>query len=502
MSDRAGRILVVDDEPGMREGCRRILVSEGHRVTVAESGEQALGMSEKGAFDAALLDLKMPGMSGLELLARLRELDPDCVYVMVTAYATLETAVQATRGGAYDYIAKPFTPEELLSVVDKALALHWLRAEAAELRQAAERNLLLVATEQSRTRTIIQSMADGVMVTNREKMLVLYNPALLRLLGIKGKAPELGEPPAPELFPADLLAMMEEAYSEGQATMVARELRGGPPNLAANIAIIRDEAREPLGLVTVIRDITEVKGLQQRMGDFVQMVAHELRSPLGAIAQYLDVILTGVTAGSPEKERQILARCRERTGALSQLVKDLLDFSRIGHLNKVERTLAPLALEEVLQETVSFAAGPAAAKRVQVTLELLEGLPAIEADREEMRRLFTNLVDNAIKYNREGGAVRVAVGARLAGQQTDGFVAVEVSDTGIGIPRGAIERLGEAFYRVRTADTLQITGTGLGLSICKQIIEAHNGHLEIESEEGKGSTFRVLLPRSGAGAVK
>jgi signal transduction histidine kinase len=139
---------------------------------------------------------------------------------------------------------------------------------------------------------------------------------------------------------------------------------------------------------------------------------------------------------------------------------------------------------------------------VQVTLELLEGVPAIEADREEMRRLFTNLVDNAIKYNREGGAVRVAVGARLAGQQTDGFVAVEVSDTGIGIPRGAIERLGEAFYRVRTADTLQITGTGLGLSICKQIIEAHNGHLEIESEEGKGSTFRVLLPRSGAGAVK
>ena len=94
-----------------------------------------------------------------------------------------------------------------------------------------------------------------------------------------------------------------------------------------------------------------------------------------------------------------------------------------------------------------------------MTLELLEGVPAIEADREEMRRLFTNLVDNAIKYNREGGAVRVAVGARLAGQQTDGFVAVEVSDTGIGIPRGAIERLGEAFYRVRTADTLQITGT-------------------------------------------
>jgi signal transduction histidine kinase len=86
---------------------------------------------------------------------------------------------------------------------------------------------------------------------------------------------------------------------------------------------------------------------------------------------------------------------------------------------------------------------------------------------------------------------------KVAGRWTDGFVVVEVSDTGLGIPRGAIERLGEAFYRVRTADTLQIVGTGLGLSICKQIVEAHHGHLEIESEEGRGSTFRVLLPRGG-----
>ncbi len=488
MSERAGRILVVDDEPGMREGCRRILTSEGHQVTAVESGEQAVVLFTKGAFDTALLDLKMPGMSGIELLAQLREKDPNCIYVIVTAYATLETAVQATRSGAYDYVAKPFTPEELISVVNKALAMHWLRMEAAELRQAAERNLLLVATEQSRTRTIIQSMADGVMVTNREKMLVLFNPALLRLLGVKGKTPELGQPLSKEVFPADLLAMMEEVYAEGQATMVARELSGGPPNLAASISVVRDEAREPLGLVTVIRDITEVKSLQQRLSDFVSLVAHELRSPLGAIAQYLDVILAGVTAGSPEKERQILVRCRERTGALSQLVKDLLDFSRLGH--QVERRLAPLALGEVLEETVAFAAQPAASRKISVILEVAEELSKIEADREEMRRLFTNLVDNAIKYNREGGTVRVT------GRQTDGFVVVEVSDTGLGIPRGAIARLGEAFFRVRTAETLQIVGTGLGLSICKQIIEAHNGHLEIESEEGRGSTFRVLLPRS------
>jgi len=491
MGERIGRILVVDDEFGMREGCRRILEAEGHTVVTAESGEQALELFAAGGVELALIDLKMPGMSGVELLVRLREIDPNCVYVIVTAYATLETAVQATKSGAYDYVAKPFTPEELMSVVNKALALHWLRLEAAQARAEAERNLLLVATQQSRTRTIIQSMADGVMVTNREKKLVLCNPALLRLLGIKGDLPELGEAPSPGLFPSDLLELMEETYAKGEMTMVARELGGGPPNLAANIAIIRDEEGEPLGLVTVVRDITEAKSLQQRMSDFVSMVAHELRSPLGAIAQYLDVILTGITAEQPEKERQILSRCRERTRALSQLVRDLLDLSRMQHLGKAERTMAPLTLGEVIEEAVAFASQSAAARKVELTVELPAELPAVEADREEMVRLFGNLVDNAVKYNREGGAVRVEARA------TDGYVAIEVSDTGVGIPQGAVEHLGEAFYRVKTAATVQITGTGLGLSICKQIIEAHNGHIEIESEEGEGSTFRVLLPRSG-----
>jgi signal transduction histidine kinase len=504
MSEQTGRILVVDDEPGMREGCRRILSSQGHQVTTADSGEEALSLFSKDAFDLALLDLKMPGISGMDLLVRLREIDSDVVYIMVTAYATLETAVEATRSGAYDYVAKPFTPDELTAVVDKALAFRWLRLEAAQAREEAGRNLLLVATQQSRTRTIIQSMADGVMVTNRERKLVLYNPALLRLLGIKGQMPDLNEIPSPEIFPSDLLALMDVAYGGGETTMMSRELQvarsaeatamaatglaSGPPNLAATIATIRDEAGESLGLVTVIRDITEMKTLQQRMSDFVSMVAHELRSPLGAIAQYLDVILAGVTAGNPEKERQILARCRERTGALSQLVRDLLDFSRLQHLGRVERTLAPLRLDEILQKTIEFAAQPAAARNITIAFDAAEDLPFVDADRDEMSRLFANLVDNAIKYNRDGGSVRVAA------RRTDGYVAVEVSDTGVGIPQGAIERLGEAFYRVRTSATLQITGTGLGLSICKQIIQAHHGHLETESEEGKGSTFRVLLP--------
>jgi two-component system phosphate regulon sensor histidine kinase PhoR len=486
MSDRRGRVLVVDDELGMREGCRRILAPGGHDVTTTETGEQALGLFRPGAFDLALIDLKMPGISGIELLSRLRQADPDLLCIVITAYASLDTAVQATKTGAYDYLAKPFTPDELTAAVDKALEVQWLTREAARLRAEAERSLLLVANEQSRTRTIIQGMADGVLVTNREGKLVLYNQAALRLLGIKER-PALGDPPSSTLFPAELLRWMEEARAGSEAVMVARDLPGGPPHLSANVAVIRDETGEALGAVAVLRDITEMKSLEHARREFVFMVAHELRAPLGAVAQYLDVILNGFTAGQPERERQMLSRCRERTESLSQLVRDLLEFSTATRA----RSFAPVDLGPVARGTVEFLAPTAQARKIAMSLEVAESLPLVEADREEMERLATNLVSNAIKYNRDGGSVTVRATA------TDGYVVLEVSDTGIGIPPEARSRLGEAFFRVKGAHTSHITGTGLGLSIVKQIIEAHQGHLEIESEEGSGSMFRVLLPRGG-----
>ena len=492
MSDRVGRILVVDDERHMRELCRRNLSAAGHEVTVAESGAKALEVFTGDNFDLVLTDLMMPGMSGLELLVNVLERDPEMACVMMTAQATIETAVEAIKRGAYNYVSKPFTSDELVTLVESALAVRWLKLESARLREEAERNLLLVATEQSRTRTVVESMADGVMVTNREGMLVLYNPAVLRLLGIKHALPALGAPPSRDLFPSELLGWMEEVLDDGDTTRADRELSGGPPHLAANIAPIHDEAGETLGVVAVVRDVTEAKSLQQRMSDFVSMVAHELRSPLGAISQYLDLILTGGVGDQPDHERQILGRCRTRAGSLSQLVNDLLEFSRLqGKRETRERTLAPLDVTEVVREAAEFAAHPAANRGITLTADLPPESPLIDGDREELMRLFTNLIDNAIKYNREAGSVQVGCGL------SRGYVTVTVTDTGLGIPKDQLARLGEAFFRVKTPDTARITGTGLGVSICKQIIEAHNGHLEVESEHGEGSAFRVLLPRRG-----
>ena len=177
------------------------------------------------------------------------------------------------------------------------------------------------------------------------------------------------------------------------------------------------------------------------------------------------------------------------------MVGDLLEFSRLQQGRTRERTFGPVDLRQVIEETVEFAAQSAASRSVAVSSALPSELPTVSADREELLRLFTNLVDNAIKYNREGGSVRIESGLR------GGYVWAEAADTGLGLPADHFSRLGEAFYRVKAPETARITGTGLGLSICKRIAEGHEGHLEIESQEGEGSTFRVLLPGAGLAGV-
>ena len=181
MTTPPSRILVVDDELGMRESCRRLLVSEGYEVETAEDGYAALEtFKAKGNFAAALVDLKMPRMGGLELIDRLHRLDEDLVLLVITAFATIDTAVEAAKRGAYGYVPKPFTPDELLLPVKNGLEKRALSMEAKRLREERERRLLELAFERSKSNTIIDCMTDGVLVINREKQIVLRNAAAAR----------------------------------------------------------------------------------------------------------------------------------------------------------------------------------------------------------------------------------------------------------------------------------------------------------------------------------
>ncbi len=285
--------------------------------------------------------------------------------------------------------------------------------------------------------------------------------------------------------------LVEEAMAlpEGQQ-MASRELLPGSPQeptLMANCAPVKDEGGQIIGTVTVLRDITELKELDKAKSTFVSLVAHELRAPLAAVEGYLDVILEGIGADDPKKIQKILERSRERTRGLLALIDDLLAISRM-QTGRLAKEKEKLSLSPLLKEVGELMRGEALAREISLEMDLPEDLALVSANREDLIRVFTNLLDNAIKYNRRGG--RVLIRAR----KDEGFIGVEIQDTGIGMAKKDLDQIFDEFYRVKTKETRSIPGTGLGLAIAKRIVEAHNGQIEVESKQHAGSTFRVLLP--------
>ncbi len=483
------KVIVVDDEAGIRRGCQRVLTAAGLEVLTAESAEQALAVVERDPdIEVALVDLRMPGMGGMELLSELSRRAPDVVRVVITAYATIESAIEATRRGAFDFLAKPFTPEDLIRLTNKALEQARLIREHKRLQAERERRLLELATEQSRLRSVVNSMADGVLVCNSEGALVLHNPAALRVM--PHLQPEATLHSVEEVVASEELRQTIREASETH-TRLSREIQL-PPDLGgqwvlADVAPVVDEVSGAfLGTVTVLRDITELRRVEQVKAQFVNMVAHELRAPLAAIDGYLSVLVEGLVT-SPEKAREMMVRSRQRLKALLDLVSDLLDVARM-EAGTVRREIALQRVEEVIAEVLELMQPTAQAASVQLHNALPAGLPGVEADREELIRLFGNLVSNAVKYNRPGGSVTVT------GSADGPYVRVDITDTGLGISEEGIRNLFTEFYREKRRETSQITGTGLGLSIVKRIVDFYHGRLDVQSKLDEGSTFSVWLP--------
>ena len=484
-------ILVVDDEPGIRSGCLRVLTAEGHDVLLAAGAQEGLELLGANNVDLVLVDLKMPGMDGMEFLERAHETPggENLVSVMITAYATIEAAVGATKRGAYDFLTKPFAPDELLTVVRRALRHLDLIRERDRLERDRERQLLEVATEKGRLRTVVEAMTDGVLVTNRDRRVVMHNPAALRYLS---EAVEAGAMPSVDdaIANQELRQLIGQACNRQECTLVTDEVpvaaEDGDHMALASVAPILDEEGEPLGAVTVLRDITELKRIEDAKAQFVNMVAHELRAPLAAVDGYMSVMQQGIVE-DPGKQAEMLDRSRKRLKSLLDLVADLLDISRMEG-GTVRREIRPTDVTEVIQDACQLLQPLAQERQVSIATELPEELPTLRVDRDELSRAVTNLLSNAVKYNKVGGSVTVTARVERA------YLRIDVTDTGVGISPEGQERVFDEFFREKTDTTREVTGTGLGLAIVNRIVDFYHGKVELESTLGEGSTFSMLLP--------
>ncbi len=483
------KILIVDDEMIIRQGCARALSKSAYEVFTAENGRQALDILLEEGIDITLLDLKMPVMDGMALLEEIDEKKIKTLVLIITGHGTIETAVQSMKRGAYDFITKPFTPDQLRLLVNRAWEKVSLEREAAFLRQERDRSLRDIATEKSRITNIIFAMADGVIITDSEGNVVLNNASAARLVGLP---PEILQGRNlkeairnPEM--ADMASQMIGAGG-GDVKSVTREIEiGDNAYVRASMGLVTTDEGSPMGTVTVLQDIGHLKQLEKMKSDFVAMVAHELRAPLAAVLQNVDILSSGTLGPILPAQKQALERVSIRSSGLLNLINNLLDLSKIESgnlaLNKEELDMKP-----VIQRVAELMRAKADECSLTLVLELPERLPTILGDPLHMEGVVTNLISNAIRYNKENGNIKVSAGPK------GDYLEITVSDTGIGIPKEEIPKIFDRFYRVRSDGTRRIGGTGLGLPIVKGIVEAHLGTIEVESDCDRGTTFRIMLP--------
>ncbi len=479
-------VLVVDDEKVIRDGCALTLKPEGYLVATAENGQKALEVLARETVHVVLCDLKMPVMGALEVLEEMGAKYPHIPVIIITGHGTVDDAVECMKKGAYDFVTKPFRLDHLTLCVRRALEKQRLERQAREFEEERARNLYSLALEQSRMHTIVHCMADGVLVTNRDLEVVLVNAALYQLLGLSAISP-----PAPLTdFIQDetLQEAIQALVAAGEANQtISQELNCGRVHLRALSAAFHGPDHQVLGTVTVFHDVTSFKELEEMKDDFVRMVSHELRSPISAIRLQHAVILDGLAGELTDKQRELITRAQAKLQGLLELINDLLDVAKMeAGFRHFEQS--PLQLPEVLTEIVEFLEAKAEVQRVKLQLEAPPDLPPILADHRGMEEVFTNLISNAINYSPDGGCVTVS--AQVQGD----FLEVRVSDEGIGIEPEEVPKIFDKFYRVKSPPTRQVIGTGLGLPIVKSVVEAHRGSIEVESQVGVGSSFRVLLP--------
>ncbi len=485
------RVLVVDDERDIRDASERILKRIGFEVQTAARGDEALKEADLNRPAIVLLDLKMPGMDGMEVLNHLHQLDSNILVIVITGYATVETAIEAMKQGAYDFIPKPFEPDQLRIVVNRAADKIRLTREAQKLEQEKARTLSDLGTEKSRIHTIIESLPDGVLVTNSKGKVALINPSCIQLLNLDPDT-KPGRP-IDEYVPDEAVCRLALEISRGQHVDY-----GDIPNhefaLASNTYLrvraqpVLGERKECLGAVLNFVDITTLKVLDRLKSEFVAKVSHELRSPLATIHEQLALVIGNPKESEPRQDQHILSRAKEKTQGMISLIGDLLDLSRIEE-GIICHEPKPVRMEELLNNIVDFLTTRSTSKSQSLTINLPDHpLPELNADPLALESIFGNLISNAINYTPKNGSIRVLVD--MAGIN----LRVKVIDNGFGIAEKHINKIFDRFYRVKDDQTRFITGTGLGLPIVKGLVDSLGGIIEVESTPGEGSIFTVLLP--------
>ena len=337
-----------------------------------------------------------------------------------------------------------------------------------------------IAHRESSAGTIFSSMADGLVVIDARRRVLLANDAfrqMFHLAPIPRGEPLLEVIRLPGVDPLIEQTLRTDQFSQSEITL------SNPPR---QVEVSGVPMKNQSGLVILFRDVTELRRADRIRSDFVANVSHELRTPLSILRGYIETLLDDPET-SPDEMRRILQVMDRHSKRLGLIANDLLTLARLESPTP-DLQLSDVALDNLLRNVTHDWQERFGEKNLKATLDIASGLPSVRADETRLHEVLYNLLDNAVKYSREGDEIR------LCARTIDGAVALSVSDSGPGISPEDLPRIFERFYRGDKARSRELGGTGLGLSIVKHIAQLHGGRVEAKSELGKGTTIEVMLP--------
>ena len=502
-------ILVVDDETSITITLGELLRREGYRVNSANSGAEALELIADNHYDLVIVDLHMKGIDGMTVLDELRQRWPLTPGIILTGYASMDSAIAALRQGVNDYLVKPSDITDLKLAVRRGLEQRRVLLAEHESQGGLERAAEELASHLS---AIVESSDDAIISKSLRGVILTWNKGAERMFGYRaeeviGKSMTILVGPDREDEEPDILEQLSrgEHINHFETVRIAKDGRG--VDISLSVYPIRGKDGAVIAAASIARDISDRKRSEEEReallareqaarkeaeeanrfkDEFLATMSHELRTPLTSIAGWAALLLRGGL--DSQATARALASIDRNAKAQAQLIDDLLDVSRIIS-GRLRLDVQPVDLPGVLQAAADSARPAAQAKGIHLETVLDPKAGPVAGDPGRVQQIVWNLLSNAVKFTPKGGRVQLRL------ERVNSHVEITVSDTGIGIVSEATPHIFERFWQSERGTTRGQGGLGLGLAIVRHLTELHGGSAHVYSGGiNEGTTFTVKLP--------
>lgn len=489
-------ILIVDDDPCMRESMKKLLSGNNYKIHTGRDGKEAIELLSRMNADIILLDITMPRMNGFQVMDYIAGQGLNTAVIAITGDASVESSIEALKKGAYDYLTKPFEPEKLLKTISNALDYKKSKMELKKSQEALKEN-------EKKYRNIINNMKDGYFRSSLDGNLVMASPSSAHILGYNSVEEVIGKNLAKHFYfrPEDRELLLKAIKSKGEITnyeITLKHKNGKPVIVECNSYCIYDEGKTLIGIEGIFRNITNRRQLETQLQVAQKMeaistlaggIAHQFNNALSPISVNLDLL--EMDYPDDKKIAGYTGQMKDSAKRMALLSNQLLAYARGGKIQ--ERTLS---LSELVRNTlplIRHTVDPA----IQINTDLPDDIFHVKVDLTQIQMVLSAILTNASEAIEDKGSIRITCGNwTIMDETTTGFphikpgdyVKLMIEDNGKGMDEETRNRIFEPFF------TTKFQGRGLGMAAVYGIIKNHDGWTFIDSELDKGTTVHIYLP--------